>query len=934
MTPPTLPDDLPPEDAPPLDKTYARYLDLYEHAPVGYLTLDRAERIIEINLTGASLLGIERRTLLQTPFAPFIANAYRPRWRQHIRAVLEHEGRHDCELALHRLDKTDTHVRLDSLRVAPPSDRPDPAPMVRITLTDITHSKRTEAQLQLLSAALDASANAVVITDRTGLIEWANPAFLTMTGYGIDEVFGHNPRDLVKSGRHEERFFQDLWQTIVAGKVWRGEIVNRRKDGSLYHEQQTITPVRDECGTIHHYIAIKQDVTERVEAERDLQVYRDNLEHIVAARTAELTASENRFRGIVEQSFVGIFILQDNYLRFANRRLAEILGYADPDEFVDKTPVVELIAPEDRERIARKIELRLNQTELHIHHDFVGLRANGSRVELEVHGRRIDHEGRPAIIGVVMDTTARKAAERAHEALLTEAERLARAKGEFLANMSHEIRTPLNAVLGLAQLGQRESAGRGAFATFSRILDAGELLLGVINDILDYSKIEAGKLTLEHSPVDIDKLVQRAVAMNAERARAKGLEFRLEKAADLPPGCLGDALRMTQILVNLLSNAVKFTESGNVTLSALRERDVLIFRVSDTGIGIGEEQIERLFDAFEQADNSTTRRFGGTGLGLAISKRLAELMGGTIGVVSQPNLGSLFEVRLPLIEAAPPEHAVVPAYTGSTTLSRLTGVRILAAEDNAVNRLVLTDMLSYEGAHLCCVENGLLAVERIKTEGADAWDIVLMDVQMPVMDGHEATRQIHAFAPHLPVVGLTAHALAEEREKCLASGMVAHVAKPIDIDTLVATIAHHVRRIATDAAAASSTIASAAAAAAECVAGQIDWRALAQRYPRRPDFARKLAATFVESDADTPDKLRAAVDAYDFDRVAAIAHGVKSVVGNLLATATQQQAAAVETAARRLDPDVIDLAYALADSLESLLAEAGRMAARGADAAK
>ncbi len=381
------------------------------------------------------------------------------------------------------------------------------------------------------------------------------------------------------------------------------------------------------------------------------------------------------------------------------------------------------------------------------------------------------------------------------EAARAEAERLARVKSEFLANMSHEIRTPINGILGLARMGFRDNAGRDAVqAVFARILGSGQLLLGIINDILDYSKIEAGKLRIEAIPVDLGKLIGDTLAIAEDSATAKGLALRLRHRSPLPAACLSDPLRIAQILMNLLSNAVKFTEAGHVTLEVGREGDSLVFAVVDTGIGMNAGQLASVFAPFEQADKSTTRRFGGTGLGLTITRRLVELMGGTLSADSQEGVGSRFEVRLPCVEAPrvqPPAPAPQPA---SDTHLRLAGLRILVAEDNAVNQLILEDNLASEGAEVTLANNGQEAVEHVRLRGATGFDVVLMDLQMPVMDGYEATRQLRTLAPDLPVIGQTAHALDDERTASLAAGMADHLAKPIDPELLVATLLRHAGR--------------------------------------------------------------------------------------------------------------------------------------------
>ena len=403
-----------------------------------------------------------------------------------------------------------------------------------------------------------------------------------------------------------------------------------------------------------------------------------------------------------------------------------------------------------------------------------------ARAELQAHQERLEQ--------MVSERTAEL------EAARHEAERLSRIKSEFLANMSHEIRTPLNGVLGLAQIGARDHDGH-AREVFEQINTSGRLLLGVINDILDFSKIEAGKLRIDLQPLRLQELLERAVATVRERADEKGLKLRIDFDASLPATCVSDALRLEQVLLNLLSNAVKFTQKGEVCLSACAQEGHLMLAVTDTGIGMSPSQVDRLFRPFEQADGSTTRRFGGTGLGLTISRRLVEMLGGDIRTQSEPGVGTRVEVWLPLVTDSPPVSGAVPLDEAKPAsparAQRLHGVRVLAAEDNAVNQLVLTELLGIEGAQVAMCDSGADALVRLQTEGRGAFDVVLMDIQMPGMDGYEATRQMLAFAPDLPVIGQTAHAMAEEHHKCRAAGMVDLVVKPIELEALVATVLRH-----------------------------------------------------------------------------------------------------------------------------------------------
>jgi PAS domain S-box-containing protein len=555
-------------------------------------------------------------------------------------------------------------------------------------------------------------------------------------------------------------------------------------------------------------------------------------------------------------------------------------------------------------------------------------RRDGQPVHVEYAATPMFKEDR--IIGVVVsfrDIAERQRMEDAMRQALAAAQQLAQAKSAFLANMSHEIRTPLNAVLGLARIGARDSVGREAETTFTRILDAGAHLLGVINDILDISKIEAGKISLESRPFLLAAVIDHVGSFIADAARQKGLVYEATVSDDLPEWVSGDIQRLRQILINLLSNAVKFTGHGEIRLRVAREGEDIFFKVTDTGIGMSEEQLLRLFRPFEQVDSSTTRKYGGTGLGLAISRDLARMMGGEIAVESAPGAGSTFTLHLPLPKAVPVLPDLLPV---KGNVPRLSGLRLLAAEDMEVNRLILEDVLVGEGARLVLAENGRQAVERLEEAGVSAFDAVLMDVQMPVMDGYEATRCIRELAPALPVIGLTAHALAEERDKCLAAGMMEHVTKPIDTDVLVAAILRHTRRpdwtagARGDVAQAPLQPPQEPGNAETTTVGCVDWAQLEARFNGKRDFVVRLARTALASHAEAPARLRAAVASGDAMTLAFLAHSLKGLGGNLMAEELRAQAAETEMAVKRGDPAQAELAERLATAAEHLLAELGR----------
>ena len=369
------------------------------------------------------------------------------------------------------------------------------------------------------------------------------------------------------------------------------------------------------------------------------------------------------------------------------------------------------------------------------------------------------------------------------------AEAASRSKSTFLANMSHEIRTPMNAIIGFTNLLLREVTVPAQQERLKKIAHSAEHLLSILNDVLDISKIESGKLQLESVPFRMLDLVEGMVALHGERAEAKGLSFRLALSA-LPPVLVGDRTRLAQALLNYLSNAIKFTERGTITLRASvleEDGDTLLarFEVQDTGIGIEAEALPRLFGAFEQADNTTTRKFGGTGLGLAITRRLAELMGGSVGVESTPGVGSTFwlTVRLGKTAAVDGEKraiSAVPQSAEEILREQYAGARLLLVEDDSVNQEVALDLLrELAGLQVDLAENGAVA---LAMADAKHYDLILMDLLMPEMDGIEAARRIRQMPAYAetPILALTANAFDEDRTRCLAAGMNDHIPKPVD----------------------------------------------------------------------------------------------------------------------------------------------------------
>jgi signal transduction histidine kinase/ActR/RegA family two-component response regulator len=395
------------------------------------------------------------------------------------------------------------------------------------------------------------------------------------------------------------------------------------------------------------------------------------------------------------------------------------------------------------------------------------------------------------------------------ESAQRQAHKLAQAKSEFLAKMSHEIRTPLNGVIAAADLMAATQLNDEQHELLDTLRLSAKTLLGIINDILDFSKIEAGRMVLETLPFTPTVLVEEVVSIMAPAAHSKGLTVRTELSSSLPHSVAGDPLRLRQILLNFVGNAIKFTACGEVVIRAMRlkkgegQSAWLRFEVQDTGVGIPPEKQAGIFDAFTQADSSVTRQYGGTGLGLAICKRLVELMGGQIGVYSQPGQGSCFwfEVPLPVVQENAPEETTAQPSGSALNSHELDGVRVLLVEDNPVNQKVAIRMLQKLGCVVELAENGQQALEKLERA---SYDIVLMDMQMPVMDGLTATRLLRQreqqTGHHQVVIALTANAMQTDRELCLDAGMDDYLSKPLTLDALqvmlLRWVAQHKQRAA------------------------------------------------------------------------------------------------------------------------------------------
>jgi PAS domain S-box-containing protein len=893
---------------------------IFHAAPIGIGVVVN-DALVEVNPALCTMTGFSEQELVGSSIQTFCATDEEYVFLRHVLGpMIAESGEAVIELRFRHKTGKPLHVLFSAAFI----DNTQPESGITFTALDVSSRK-----VRQLSLAVDSYPDGVVITDHSGVIEYVNSGFERQTGYRADEVIGKTPH-ILSSAQQSEEFYQDFWRILKSGETWRGELCNRRKDGTLFWVEEIISSVRNEAGFIVNYVSVWRDQTER------------------RAMVSAVERSEHMLRVAVDTIDEG-FVIYDNEDRlvFCNEKYRKIYA-ASADLLVPGNrfeDIVRLGAERGQypQAIGREDEWVRERLAAHLSGNTTLLQPTDDGRWLKILERKTP-DG--YIVGFRIDITELMQTKEA-------AESSNRAKSQFLANMSHEIRTPMNAIIGLSHLCLQTELAPLQKDYLGKIHASAETLLGIINDILDFSKIEAGKLTIERIPFDLESIMTTLDVLLSNKAREKGLELSFVRDRNLPIGLMGDPLRLTQVLTNLLNNSLKFTESGGVALKiAMKEHTHRIvgldFVVTDSGIGMTPTQLDNLFQAFGQADVSITRKYGGTGLGLTIVKQLVEMMGGTIRVESSPSVGTTvivslwFDLSLTLSEgragrAGDDKHGT-PGTTESPSRevlsvvrtsanqysSALQGRRILLVEDNEINRIVGTGLLNKVGVQVTLAEDGVQALKLVETGDFDA---ILMDIQMPNMDGITATREIRKLSRFAttPVIAMTAHAFAEERENCLRVGMNDLITKPVNPQTLYSTLSRYLSTTFDS----QIEVAPGATDSTEERAHGLDVKAGLFYVDGNRAVYQKMLVRFQQKFGDVILQIRSAFAHEAHDEARRLAHSLRGTAGTIGAKALQSAAGNVEAALKEeqrtpgLESLLIELEEEMSRVLNDIITELG-----------
>ncbi len=890
-----------------------RYRTVVQGQAEGICLIDRGLRFIFGNPAADRAFGLPQGGLEGRRIDEFVDPARVEEMRREISGLPEGQSRH-----LHFVARrADGELREFEATATPSVESDGKRSGVLAVFRDVTDRRRVEEERQKFVSLVEFSSDFIAMADLGGRLLYINQAgrdLVRMRG-AVDPL-----RMMLEEFVSEEdrpRFVESVWPETRAGGPWEGEIGLRDfSTGVAVPVHLSAFTIRDrESREALAFAVVARDISQRKRADEALQ------------------ASEKRFRMLFERNLAGVYrSTLDGALLDCNEAFARILGYASPEEIL--SPMLDGFASRERVKAHRVTDFfhpsvdraayvaRLSVTKALSNHENCLRRKDGAPVWVLENVTLLEgeNEGPDVLYGTVIDISERRRAAEELQKAKEAAEAASRAKGEFLANMSHEIRTPMNGIIGMTGLALDTALTPQQREYLQMVRDSAETLLSLIGDILDFSKIEAGKLEIEAVDFDLVAAVKNTVELVSVGARAKGIEVRWAVGEDVPAEINGDPVRFRQILTNLLGNAVKFTERGSVSVrvektAAYAGRVFLKCLVSDTGIGIPMDKQDRLFRSFTQLDGSTTRRYGGTGLGLAITKQLVEMMGGEIWVESQEGAGSTFYWTL--VFSLPKGAAARRGLHGGEEVEARAqapapgrALSILVAEDNPINAKLAVALLKKKGWEATVAGNGREALEALSSR---AFDLVLMDIQMPEMDGYDATlavRQREAGTGHrTPILAMTAHAMKGDLERCLEAGMDGYLTKPIKA-------AEFYDAIETLAGASEPLEADDHAAGAGAPA---DLSQLLVNTGGDVELLDELVDLFAEDCPGQVENIAGAIQGGDPKRLAEAAHKLKGAVANFGAKTTQDLAFKLERLGREGDLERAPKTF------EELCAELGRL---------
>lgn len=865
---------------------YAR--SLIEASLDPLVTINANGKITDVNYASIKVTGIPRENLIGTDFSNYFTEPDKA--QEGYQQVFEKGFVENYPLTIKHQNGKLTDVLYNASVY---KDDKGNVLGVFAAARDITDQKLVELNLQKslkevsgYKYALDES-SIVAITDRKGIINYANDNFCKISKYDRKELIGQDHR-IINSGYHSKEFMHELWSTISKGKIWRGELKNRAKDGTLYWVDTTIVPFMDERGIIYQYVAVRINISAQKQSSQYARsLIEASLDPLVTisidGKITDVNEASIKVTGILREKLIGTDF--SNYftepdkamegyqqvfekgfvadypltIKHQSGKLTDVLYNASVYKD-DKGNVLGVFAAArdvTEQKLLSKYSLSLieasldplitintagkitdmNEAKVNItglkRQELIGsnffdyftepekarkvyqdvfekgfimdspltFRHKDGKLTDVLFNGSVYKDDRGNVLGAVVvarDITDQKRFEnelieaKSNAELATlKAEESNKLKEAFLANMSHEIRTPMNAIIGFSDILSKRNLEYQENEYVNTIKTAGENLLTIINDILDISKIEAGMMNFEEQTFSVREIFKSLSVMLMEKAKEKNLLLLFDCDENVPEVLQGDNTRLTQIIINLVGNAIKFTLKGRIIVNARiikngpendnGERITLEFTVKDTGIGIPEDKLEHIFERFRQAESHTTRKYGGTGLGLSIAKQLVELQGGSLSVASKVNTGSEFTFFIPYKKSKEILH--LPEITGKIyDMKELSKLNILLVEDNRLNVRLILSLFSEYNLKLEVAENGSVGINKLKE---NHFDIILMDMEMPVMNGYEAAVVIRReLKNNIPIIAMTAHAMAGERERCLSLGMNDYISKPINANLL------------------------------------------------------------------------------------------------------------------------------------------------------